>query len=431
LGLLVTRTLAPRAVCPPPGNPAPIEPNDDLSVLIDETERFLDAGGRFTDLEKELTDALQAAVSSEFPPSLSVTYIDITGDGVGEAVIGFELVHPSLGRHNALAILGCQAGSVRILLSEFAAEAGMSQMLYLATEDLNADGVPEIVYSIEEFGAHDSTTFVSIREWDGEEFRPLVVAPSDRSLGTMFRAADMPNLLTVGDMRTYDLGLVPDRRILDLLLPDIDGNGTRELILAGGVGHAETIDGPQRVTVDTWSWNGEAFTLSDSKFLPAEYRFQAVRDGDSAFARGNLEEALTIYRQSLNDEELKGWNSDRLSSIFVTPMPDDPAERPRLAAYAEFRMLLVYAVQGQQPDAQSLFDAMVGEHLQGSPGYPYVQIATRFHDALEAAGSVESACAAAREFAQANGEAILTPLGSQFYGFLYEGYTPESICPVE
>ena len=349
LGPLITRTLAPPAVCPPPGNPARIEATSDTRVLIDEMEHYLDTGGRISDLGKELTEALQAGISPDSLQSLSVTNIDMTGDGVGEAVVGFELFDPSEGVFNALAILGCQAGRVRILLSDFAAEAGMSQMFYLATEDLNADGVPEIVYSIEEFGAHDSTTFVSIREWDGEEFRRLVVAPSDRGRGTMFRAADMPNLLTVGDIRTYDLGLVPDRTILDLLLPDVDGNGTRELILTGGVGRGYVGDGPPRLVTDTWSWNGEAFTLLASRFGPPEYRFQAVLDGDAAFLRGRLDEALTFYQQSLDDLELLGWSAEHLQLPYprYDPPPDDPAERPRLAAYAEFRILLLYAVQGR------------------------------------------------------------------------------------
>jgi hypothetical protein len=431
LGPLITRTPAPPAECPPPGNPAPIRA-ESLDNLIPQVEDFLANGGQTTQLETAITENLAAYYSSEGQPTVSVAEVDLTGDGIGELVIAVELVDPGMGLRFALVVLGCERGEFRILLDEWAAESGMAQMDFYGAEDLNGNGVPEIVYSIEEFGAHDSISLVSIREWDAGGFQPLVLPPSDHDLGNI-RAAYMGGLLSVGDVSTYDLGMAPDRTKIDSLLPDIDGNGTRELILRGGGGRAYSGDGPQRVSIETWSWNGEAFTLSASRFDPPEYRFQAVRDGDAAFLRGNLEEAMAFYQQSLDDPELLGWSIEHLQVLYprFDPPPVDPAERARLAAFAEFRMLLVYAVQERQPDAQSLFDAMVGEHLQGSPGYPYVQIATRFHDALEAAGSVQSACAAAREYAQANAEAILKPLGSQFYGYLYEDYSPESICPVE
>jgi len=433
LGPLVTRTLAPPAECPAPGNPPPMKLSIYPEEVVLQIERYLDTGGSAQNLRATLTQSLAKLDPEAQFLSLSVTETDVTGDGIADAVVSLILDLPSGDGFGSVSVFGCQSGQVDVLMTESA--TSQFPFMHIATHDLNADGVPEIVYSVEDFGAHDSTTSVFIREWDGHEFRQLLVPPGDG--WPYFRGgAAMFNLIRIGSTHIYDLIWEPDTVEIDSLLPDTDGNGTRELILSGGVGRDYTGDGPQRLVIDTWSWNGEAFTLWASRFEAPEFRFQAVRDGDAAFARGALDEALGFYLQSLNDPKLKGWSIEHLRQLghvgptAPTPPPDDPDERPRLAGYAEYRMMLVHTVQGQEAEARSLLDAMVGEHLQGSPGYPYLEMATAFYEALEGTGSVESACTAARELAQANADTILTPLGSQFYGYLYEDYTPESICPV-
>src|SRR3990172_2837053 len=57
LGPLITRTLAPPAKCPPPGNPAPIQAGSDPEELALEIERFLDEGGSVGALRRSLEDA--------------------------------------------------------------------------------------------------------------------------------------------------------------------------------------------------------------------------------------------------------------------------------------------------------------------------------------------------------------------------------------
>jgi len=440
LGPLVTRTLAPPAECPPPGNPAPIEATYDPDDLLDEIELYLDTGGRILDLQEELTEVFPNLSYFEGVQDLMIAAIDVTGDGVGEAVIKLDLAEPEQGLVTFLFILGCDVGDYRVLLSKnvLGDGAGLSRMSLLATEDLNADGVPEVVYTLRRTGfSFDETDAVLIDEWDGEVFHPLVVPPSDDWLFEP-HAAEMSNLFLIGDVRFnsyWRRGRTPEPVDIDTLLPDTDGNGTRELILRGGVsgGLWTGGGGPERADIDTWAWNGEAFTLFDSVPDPPKYRFQAVRDGDAAFQRGKLDQALEMYNGSLDDPDLLGWSEEhrRAHPFYWNGLPPvDPAERPRLAAYAEFRMLLVYAVERQEAEARSLVEAMTRQHLAGSPGYPYVQMATRFYEGLGEAGNVEAACSAAREFAMANAEVILAPLGSQYYGFFYDDYTPESICPV-
>ena len=434
LGPLVTRTLAPPAECPPPGHPAPPELSLSAEAVTLQIERYFDTGGSIRNLRAALAEALPILDPEARFTYLSVSDTDVTGDGIADAVVSVILELPSGDGFGSVSVFGCQSGQVDVLMTESA----MSQFpfMHIATHDLNADGVPEIVYSVEDFGAHDSTTSVFIREWDGHEFRQLLVPPGDG--WPYFRGgAAMFNLIRIGSTHIYDLLWEPDTVEIDSVLPDTDGNGTRELILSGGVGRDYTGDGPQRVTIDTWSWNGEAFTLADSRFEPPEYRFQAVLDGDAAFARGKFDEALDFYQQSLDDPKLKGWSIEHRRQLgqfglgVPTLPPDDPAERPRLAAYARFRILLLYAVQGRDADAASQWAIMQDQHPTGSPGFTFLQMADLFYQAFRQTGSIESACAVARAYAEKNADLILTPLGSQFYGYLYEDYTAEAICPVD
>ena len=440
LGPLITRTLAPPAECPPPGNPPEIELTLYPEDAIQQIENYFDAGGRIRNLADTLGQALADMEPGGRFLSLSVADVDVTGDGIGEAVVSFNLeVQAEEGYWTeegmgVVSVYGCRDGGFRTLMNESYITQPALLFAHLATYDLNADGVPEIMYMVENYGAHDSTTSVFIQEWDGREFRHLVVQPSE---GFFFhpRSAQMPNLLSIGDLAVHSLGHGPEQQRIDSLLPDADGNGTRELILSGGVGGSySTIGGgPGRVSIETWAWNGEAFTLAGLRFGPPEYRFQAVLDGDSAFGRGALDRALVFYQQALEDEDLLGWSDEhRRQHPYYwngTP-PVDPAERPRLTAYGQFRVMLVYAVQARSTDMGSLLESMVEEHLPGSSGYPYLELARFFHEALRQTGSVLEACRVARDFASTNAESLLDPLGGQYYGFFYDDYTPESICPV-
>ena len=428
-GPFVTRTLAPPAECSPPGNPLPMEMSFHRQEVVLQIERYFDTGGSVQNLRATLAQSLAKLDPEARFSFLSVADIDVTGDGVADAVVSFILESPSGEGLGFLSVFGCWSGQMDVLMTE--SFSSFFPFLHIATHDLNADGVPEIVYSIELYDDQGSATSVLIREWDGHGFRQLVVPPESRR--SPYSGADTLNLIRIGRAEISDVLQAPEEVQIDSLFPDTDGNGTREVILTGGGRRDNSQAGPQRLVVDTWSWNGEAFTLADSRFEPPEYRFQAVRDGDAAFVRGRLDEALGFYRQSLDDPKLRGWSDDHLLQYVFHPTPgppEDPAERTRLAAYAQFRILLVYAVQGREPEAQSLFDLMVGQYPAASPGYTQLQMATRFYEALRETGVVAEACGKARAFAEENAKAVLAPMGSQYYGYLYEDYTPETICPV-
>ncbi len=123
-------------------------------------------------------------------------------------------------------------------------------------------------------------------------------------------------------------------------------------------------------------------------------------------------------------------NSGQLRPTRASPTPtSDPEERPRLEAYARYRILILYARQGYQDEAQLAYDTLQKKFPAGSPGSDYTALATAFWDAYTPNADIQAACAAAIAYADAHREAILYPLGPPFYGEQNRIYTAQDICP--
>ncbi len=309
----------------------------------------------------------------------------------------------------ALYIFLCQAGQYALAYDyrTYAFSADLETV-----EDVNNDGVPEIVFAETEFGAgvNSSTTYY-LWEWDGRAFVDI----------------------TAGDLVAYNGSGV---------ITDTDGNGTKEVVLTQGIVGglaAQNEGGPQRTRTEVWGWNGQTFVLMDSGYTSPEYRFQAMQDGDDASLAGRYDRALAFYQQAILDEKLQGWSSEWFAYYFqgiggggdATPFPTpapDPTERPRIEAYSRYRILLLHIVRGYIPEAKTVYDTLQKKFLAGQVGYGYAEMATKFWNEYNASQNIGTACGRAIAYARAHTNEVLTPLGSQ-YGWTNRDYAPEDICP--
>ena len=74
----------------------------------------------------------------------------------------------------------------------------------------------------------------------------------------------------------------------------------------------------------------------------------------------------------------------------------DPAgERARLGAYAHYRVMLLYVLQGDRNEAQMIFRVLGDGYPAGNPGHPYAELATAFWAAYDPGIGLGSGCAGA------------------------------------
>ena len=338
---------------------------------------------------------------------------DLTGNSVPEVLVELTFFEPLQFSEGALFVYRCAGG-------EFAGGAVLTtagQVLSAddpdgirAVRDMNKDGRPEIVHSyISIAGSH---AFFSrqfrILEWNGQGFDDLI--PIDVN------------------------GFAAQVESGDGAVRDQDGDGTLELILSNAVAEAYPDLGPQRARTDIWQWDGEAFVLARWEYTRPVFRIHAIWDGDDATRFGDYEQALAFYQDAVFNEQLAGWSLGRLwpDSAYgsaPTPMPDR-GERHRLDAYGRYRILLLHVAQGNQAEAQVVYDALLGLFPEAAVGRQFVDLATSFWTEYSASGDLTQACGKAIDFAESHDSTVLSPLGKDFYGLGQREYQPEDICPL-
>ncbi len=316
---------------------------------------------------------------------------DVTGDTTPDVVV--EL---AMGGDRDVFVYACRAGRYEPF------ELGGAVR---AIADLNGDGMVDIVLA------------GSVLEWDGEKFSALPFGEPDEWTGEINKTDSFS--LQGG-------GAVVGR----------DSEGNPQLVLTIGIEETlfwESI--PKRERTETWVWNGYHFTRVRTEYAPPQYRIHAVYDGDDASRAGAYDKALASYQQAITDDSLLGWSEDQLSDLVyadfgypATPTPD-PRERPRLSAYAQYRILVVHAAQGDLAKAQAAYDALQSEFSADPAGRPYAELAAAFWDEYRRSQSLSAACDRAVDYSLTRANDVLIPLSSSFYGSNARDYLPEDLCP--
>lgn len=427
---IVTRTSEPPAVCPAVNPELVPDFSSAFSAVYPRLEEpildFLDSGGSPQAVIKYLQANDRVENRSRYYEN------DLTGDGVPELIIS------RIGFY----VFGCGDGYYYTLTRvENDDWVNLNPPPWIIeTKDMNLDGLPEIVVQSYIF----SWTIFRIFEWDPEN-------PG-------WDGGYFQSLLKVENPIHGFNQDVAALESAEVQLHDIDGNGTVELILEGGIPNVLSLGSlyangyPWRKETDTYMWNGEAFVLSSVAFTPPEYRFQAVQDGDRATLASEYDAALAFYQEAIFSDKLEWWSLERKENILAyeqsrwsvgsMPFPTLPApdllEYPNLAAYARFRILLLHMTLGYLPEALTVYNTLQEKFPAGQPGHAYAEMAAAFWNEYQASHDIGKACSKAIEYAAANPVEILGYLGNNDYtdptypyvfGDQSLTYQPKDICP--
>jgi hypothetical protein len=398
---IVTVTPAPKAECPKIDNT--IKPENYLPKKLeypspgapDKILEFLNNGGNGQALTRRLDQ-----IYSKVEYSGGYAFLDVTGDQISEFLY-VELYYGE--RPN---VFSCKNGKYEIL----AILSGQHDFDFyeMEFEDLNSDGIPEIIVT-GTGGVSFPVSTIYLYEWNGRTFSIL--------------------------------GQVSILALRQTQIKDIDGNGTKEILLIGDNPGCLSCKNfiPQRQRMISYSWNGKNFVEVSNEFESPEYRFQAIQDADAAVIVGKYDKAIQLYKKAISNKKLEWWSPERMQykqetyvwfpGVTPPPIPsEDKTEYPRLAAYAYYRIMLLHMVQGNETDAGSVFNSLQGKIGDDPYGQPYFEMATAFWNAYQSTHKMYDGCAEAIQYAAEHPE-ILIPLGSDYHGSQSHIYVPADVCP--
>jgi outer membrane protein assembly factor BamD (BamD/ComL family) len=109
---------------------------------------------------------------------------------------------------------------------------------------------------------------------------------------------------------------------------------------------------------------------------------------------------------------------------------DPEQEIANLSAYSLYKIAVLHLIQGDADRARITFDLLDKRYLSQDFGYMYAELASVFRESYELEG-LANACVATQEFAEGHSKEILSPLGSEIYGYANRDYFPNDICPWE
>jgi len=420
----VTHTQAPPAVCPGADPNYVFAPDISLDMISSGIEYLnliddeLDSGASF----KAISDAINQYIYR----SVFLELRDITGDGVLELIV-----------HNILSmqVYSCIDGEYRRF--QLPDEPEYRAPHILTVEDMNLDNTPEVV--LYTYVSTGNTVAVRIYEWNGEAFVPLIRSAHSDTVLNSSRIARA--FLWYDELLLDDLAYTYGGEGISIV--DLDGNGTKELMLSDeGPGHPDIVrnNGPWRGKRLVYTWNGIHFLLSYIEMDPPEYRFQAVQDADQAALVGDYDRALALYQEAIFNDELAYWTADHrqyLAEMFdaegegkptPTPPTADPDEYDILSAYARFRIMLLYLMQGWDDEAQVVYETLQDLYPEDSAGYFFVELAQKFWGSFEFTSSIGYGCERAIDYVQ-DEEDILEVLGDYEHGSQSHKYSAEDVCP--
>jgi hypothetical protein len=366
------------AICIPRGDSSSIleGPFDTYPFAI---QKFLNEGGWVDDLDK----ALYAAEIASLPVPVGVA--DITGNGFEEVVVSiFDPGSVNMPPAGMLLIYTCDRQEFRLIYQEDSQPPDGAPVIRFL-QDLNADGVSELVVSSASCGAHTCFERVQVIGWDGSQFINLLEGDTD-------------------DLPYPTIYLEPSTK-----------EGIYNLLISGS-GFGSVGAGPQRNIMRIWSFDQDTqrWRVDSTQYEPSVYRIHILHDAGAAAKDGDYQQALMLYNRAISDTTLDDWV--------------DPAlEKAWISAFARYQLVAIYSLLDRDSFASTILGEMEKAYPQDSPQHGYFQMAAAYLDSFMEEGA-EAGCAAAIEFVTAHPE-LLDPLGPQIFGYGNPAYTLEDICP--
>ena len=312
---------------------------------------------------------------------------DLTSDSVDDAVLVFtnaEGRRPGAGTGRGsgteadkqeLVIL--DGGEGHSLSYEIAATGTIE---LLATQDINADGLTDVVWTDTVCGPSSCFVTVHIRSWDGVAWR-------DWTKGTIAMAG-----ATVS------------------LAPSDKPGKPNEIRLTGGQ-YAGADAGPQRARLAVWtSTDGAPYALSSERMMPSHCLYHTVIDANHAMTSElYLEKAQWLYADAAE-------NSTRQAC------GDRANELSELRSFALFRLALIAGYESNPELAKARVERLASTYERQI----YAEVGVRWLAAYQQSGDAKTACEAVYNFAAANPE-VVNILAD--YGYANPTFAAEDVCP--
>jgi hypothetical protein len=342
-----------------------------------ELQAYLNQGGLVEPLAEKF-----ASIRGPGGSTADILRRDLTSDGLEDALVVLYESDQQAEPLGSILVFRCDKNRYKLAYSSSPAQ-NLGPPVLIALQDLNADGVTEILYSRETCGAHTCFQQVEILRWDRSGFKNLFKGRSD----------DLPS---------------PSIQIVG---PVSDGSYRIE-ITAEGISSVGA--GPYRKFTRIWGWSAErsSFVVLDEQLAPPTYRIHMLHDADDAATAGNLEAALIMYQRVREDGDLDDWVKGE-------------SGQAELSAFAAFRQINIYVLLGRLDAAQQAIDFLKASIPEGSPGHGIRLIAELYWQAYLETRDPEAACASAQRFAGQQPAQVLEPLQ---YGYANRTYTPADMC---
>ena len=368
--------------------------------IADPVLEFLNNGGSLKAVQEGLdqkTDEIKAFV------------LDLTNDDREELV---------LQRSPYLFIFGCDAGGYKII---YQIDNKDGVVLVYALHDYNLNGVPEIVFRRNyPFIGNDPVYSYYFLEWNGQDFQNILTTDVVNNDGLLINSGNplgIPAVTTQGRIITTDAENQNSWEVADY-----DNNGLMDIRIVGGNSMINEESYKKfRQAILTLSWNGKSY-IPSKMIHKAVYQIDVVRDADSAFLQGDYQQALSLYVEAIQNEKLAHWYEHN----YFVPLK-------RTQAYAYYRMMLTYVVQGDLENALERYTTLQNQFANDEDANPFAMMAARFWDNYQATQNIASSCDQVVSYAQAKPVVLsLFKLYPYSYGVtLGYDYQPKDLCPIE
>lgn len=338
-------------------------------------------GGDATALQANLTNA--GAITSS---AGRVQAIDLTHDGEDDLLVWY--VDPARAttepRGNVL-LLTQTEGRWRPLFDATFGAASADGATLLTAQDLNGDKRNELAYALTSCGATSCTTQIHVVSWGGGGFRDL----------------------TASDIR------LPSLR--DAAFSDGNNDGRFDMALTSA---GSAASGPSRERTDIYAWQNGLYAFQETLYAATDWLPLVVWEAGDALDAGDYEQAALIYARAASDAALRPWAGGGSDPAAAE------AEQTLLRSFSRFRLILAYAAQGKQADAQQALAALRTAY----PNSPFRMTAERFIARWQPSKSLGAGCAAANEYAASTPDTAIDPLNQ--FGVSAPRFTAADICPL-
>jgi hypothetical protein len=260
----------------------------------------------------------------------------------------------------------------------------MEVPLVLLIEDLNRDGLSELVYRIDDCGAGTCSARLHILQYDRERaaFADLTLGPAPPYRHIVSR---------------YPAYVAIER-----------GSDRTQIVADLGVVHSAAA-GHQLNHRLTYAWDGSFYSVIDDVITTPRSEWSLihfVNFADAASEQADFAAAVEAYWHVVNADE-----------HVLSP------EEVNLKDYARYRLMVTYARTRDEASAQRIAEVLLDENQQSSG---YRAIADTFWSNYEASREVSAACQRVVAFATQDPETF-KPLNG--FGWANRQYRAEDICP--